>query len=56
MDFVSLEDKMTEAQRQQTTKINLFGTENFRSWILYFRPGEGTDMHYHRGNGERGQT
>jgi mannose-6-phosphate isomerase-like protein (cupin superfamily) len=24
-----------------------FGSETFRSWILYFRPGEHTDMHYH---------
>jgi mannose-6-phosphate isomerase-like protein (cupin superfamily) len=47
MDFVSLDDKMTEAQREKKTKVNLFGTGNFRSWILYFEPGEGTDMHYH---------
>ena len=24
-----------------------FGTGNFRSWLLYFVPGDGTDMHYH---------
>ena len=26
----------------------LFGTENFRSWMLYFEPGDGTPMHYHQ--------
>ena len=25
----------------------LFGAGNFRSWMLYFVPGDGTDMHYH---------
>ena len=29
------------------SKIDLFGTDNFRSWMLYFVPGDGTDMHYH---------
>lgn len=47
MEFVSLDEKTAEAERQKKTKVNLFGTENFRSWILYFKPGEGTDMHYH---------
>ncbi len=47
MDFVSLNDKRDEAIKTKTTKINLFGTENFRSWILCFQPGDGTDMHYH---------
>jgi len=47
MDFVSLNHKMSEAEREKKRKINLFGTENFRSWILYFKPGDGTDMHYH---------
>ncbi len=47
MDFVSLDHKMTDAEKQRKRKIDLFGTENFRSWILYFQPGDGTDMHYH---------
>ena len=47
MDFVSLDHKMTEAEKNRKRKIDLFGTENFRSWILYFQPGDGTDMHYH---------
>lgn len=47
MDFTTLGDKIREAQREKKSKVNLFGTDNFRSWILYFQPGEGTDMHYH---------
>jgi mannose-6-phosphate isomerase-like protein (cupin superfamily) len=47
MDFVSLNRKMVEAKEEKKRKVNLFGTENFRSWILYFVPGDGTDMHYH---------
>lgn len=47
MDFVNLNDKRDEAIKTKTTKINLFGTENFRSWILCFQPGDGTDMHFH---------
>jgi mannose-6-phosphate isomerase-like protein (cupin superfamily) len=47
MEFVSLERKIDEAKNQKHRKLNLFGTENFRSWVLYFGPGDGTDMHYH---------
>ena len=43
MDFVNLEAMMATKKR----KIDLFGTDNFRSWLLYFVPGDGTDMHYH---------
>jgi mannose-6-phosphate isomerase-like protein (cupin superfamily) len=43
MDVVSLDEMMKTAKR----KIDLFGTGNFRSWMLYFVPGDGTDMHYH---------
>ena len=43
MDVANLEDLMKAAKR----KIDLFGTDNFRSWMLYFVPGDGTDMHYH---------
>jgi mannose-6-phosphate isomerase-like protein (cupin superfamily) len=43
MDCVNLHEEMTKAKR----KIDLFGTDNFRSWLLYFVPGDGTDMHYH---------
>ena len=47
MEFVSLDKKQTEAEKEKKRKIDLFGTENFRSWMLYFTPGDGTDMHYH---------
>ncbi|HEY2987417.1 MAG TPA: cupin domain-containing protein [Candidatus Binatia bacterium] len=47
MEFTDLSRKMIEAEKDKKRKINLFGTENFRSWILYFVPGDGTDMHYH---------
>ena len=47
MDFVSLNEKIDEAKNNKKRKIDLFGTENFRSWMLYFVSGDGTDMHYH---------
>jgi mannose-6-phosphate isomerase-like protein (cupin superfamily) len=47
MDFASLSEKITEAKNDRKRKIDLFGTDNFRSWMLYFVPGDGTDMHYH---------
>ena len=43
MDFVNLNEMMATKKRN----IRLFGTDNFRSWMLYFVPGDGTDMHYH---------
>ena len=47
MDFVNLGEKQSEAREKRERKIDLFGTDNFRSWMLYFVPGDGTDMHYH---------
>jgi mannose-6-phosphate isomerase-like protein (cupin superfamily) len=47
MEFVDLSRKAAEAKTEKQRKLNLFGTDNFRSWILYFVPGDGTDMHYH---------
>ena len=47
MDFVNLAEKSVEAAEKKNRKIDLFGTDNFRSWMLYFVPGDGTDMHYH---------
>jgi len=43
MDVVNLDEMMTTKKRN----IHLFGTGNFRSWMLYFVPGDGTDRHYH---------
>lgn len=47
MDFVNLSEKITEAKDRRKRKIDLFGSDNYRSWMLYFVPGDGTDMHYH---------
>ena len=47
MDFASLSEKRDEALKTKKSKLNLFGTDNFRSWILCFHPGQGTDMHCH---------
>ncbi len=43
MEFLNLQEEMAKGKR----KIDLYGTDNFRSWLLYFVPGDGTDMHYH---------
>jgi mannose-6-phosphate isomerase-like protein (cupin superfamily) len=43
MDFANLDEMMAKNER----KIDLFGTDNFRCWMLNFVPGDGTDMHYH---------
>lgn len=43
MDFANLDELMATKKR----KIDLFGTDKFRCWMLNFEPGDGTDMHYH---------
>lgn len=50
MEFVSLRQKINEAGKDSKANRNvqLFGTDNFRSWMLYFEPGDGTPMHYHQ--------
>jgi mannose-6-phosphate isomerase-like protein (cupin superfamily) len=48
MDFVNLDQKIDEAGRDKLRNVQLFGTDNFRSWMLYFEPGDGTPMHYHQ--------
>ena len=48
MDFVSLDQKIGEAGKEKIRNMHLFGTENFRSWMLYFEPGDGTPMHFHQ--------
>ncbi|HWP60310.1 MAG TPA: cupin domain-containing protein [Candidatus Acidoferrales bacterium] len=47
MNLISLTDKIAEAGQQKRRMTRLFSDESFRSWMLYFEPGEGTDMHYH---------
>jgi mannose-6-phosphate isomerase-like protein (cupin superfamily) len=43
MDVRNLDEMIATKKRN----VRLFGTGNFRSWMLYFVPGDGTDMHYH---------
>jgi mannose-6-phosphate isomerase-like protein (cupin superfamily) len=47
MEFMNIDDAMRSAKEENKRFVPLVGTETFRSWILYFRPGEHTDMHYH---------
>jgi mannose-6-phosphate isomerase-like protein (cupin superfamily) len=48
MDFVNMDDKINEAGEQKIRNMHLFEADNFRSWMLYFEPGDGTPMHYHQ--------
>jgi mannose-6-phosphate isomerase-like protein (cupin superfamily) len=48
MDFINLNEKIDEAREQKIRNSHFFGTENFRSWMLYFEPGDGTPMHFHQ--------
>src|ERR1700758_4422297 len=48
MDFASLTQKIDEAGKEKLRNLHLFEAENFRSWMLYFEPGDGTPMHYHQ--------
>jgi mannose-6-phosphate isomerase-like protein (cupin superfamily) len=43
MEFANLDEMIATKKR----KVDLFGTDNFRCWMLNFAPGDGTDMHYH---------
>ena len=48
MEFVNLAEKIAEADKDHLRNVHLFGTENFRSWMLHFEPGDGTPMHFHQ--------
>jgi|GEM_PF-2798087 len=48
MEFVSLNTKIDQAGKEKLRNVQLFGADNFRSWMLYFEPGDGTPMHYHQ--------
>lgn len=47
MEFANLNDTINMVKNDNKRFVPLFGNEVFRSWIIYFRPGEHTDMHYH---------
>ena len=48
MDFINLKQKIDEARENKIRNSHFFGAENFRSWMLYFEPGDCTPMHYHQ--------
>lgn len=48
MDFINLDQKIDEASKEKIRNMHLFEASNFRSWILYFEPGDGTPMHFHQ--------
>ena len=47
MEFANINDTMRTAKDEDKRFVPLFGSDTFRSWILYFQPGDHTDMHYH---------
>jgi len=47
MEFANINDTMRMAEDEKKRFVPLFGSDSFRSWILYFQPGDHTDMHYH---------
>lgn len=47
MDFANIDDTMRTAREEGKRFVRLFGADTLRSWILYFQPGDHTDMHYH---------
>ena len=48
MEFINLQQKIDAAAKQKIRNSHFFGTDNFRSWMLYFEPGDCTPMHYHQ--------
>jgi mannose-6-phosphate isomerase-like protein (cupin superfamily) len=48
MEYINLKQKIGEARDSKIRNSHFFGTENFRSWMLYFEPGDGTPMHFHQ--------
>jgi mannose-6-phosphate isomerase-like protein (cupin superfamily) len=48
METANLVQKIDEAREQKTRNSHLFEASNFRSWMLYFEPGDQTPMHFHQ--------
>jgi len=48
MEFINLNEKIEQAGKENLRNVQLFGTDNFRSWMLHFAPGDCTPMHYHQ--------
>ena len=48
METANLLGKIDEARRDKIRNSHLFEASNFRSWMLYFEPGDQTPMHFHQ--------
>jgi mannose-6-phosphate isomerase-like protein (cupin superfamily) len=48
MEVVNLIQKIDQAREQKIRNSHFFGTDNFRSWMLYFEPGDETPIHFHQ--------
>ena len=48
METANLLGKIDEARRDKIRNCHLFEATNFRSWMLYFEPGDQTPMHFHQ--------
>ena len=48
MECINLGQKIDEARAQKIKNSHFFGTDNFRTWMLYFEPGDDTPMHFHQ--------
>lgn len=48
MEFVNLNEQIEKSKKEKIRMARLFEAENFRSWLICFQPGNGTDMHYHQ--------
>lgn len=48
MEVLNLNQKIDEARTQNIRNSHFFGTDNFRSWMLYFETGDETPMHFHQ--------
>ncbi|MBM4260576.1 MAG: cupin domain-containing protein [Deltaproteobacteria bacterium] len=48
MEVLNLDKKIDEARTHNIRNSHFFGTDNFRTWMLYFEPGGETPMHFHQ--------
>ena len=48
MECINLNEKIAQARNEKIRNSHFFGTDNFRSWMLYFEPGDETPMHFHQ--------
>ena len=48
VECINLNQKIDQARTEKIRNSHFFGTDNFRSWMLYFEPGDETPMHFHQ--------